>query len=281
MSAARAGGRRGTLADRILVAAALLAATLVAWVVTIDQMRGMDAGPGTALGALGWYVGIWVTMMAAMMLPSAAPMVLLYAKVASGSSRRGRAFAPTWVFVAGYLAAWTVYGLVAFGVYRGIVAADIGFLAWDRQGPIVAGGAIAAAGAFELTPLKDACLRHCRSPLHFLLHGWRDGWRGAFVMGAEHGGYCVGCCFGLMLILFALGVMSLVWMGIVAVVILVQKVLPLGRRSLAAFAVFLVGVGIWVAAAPGTVPALVQPDQARMQMQMHMGGGLAGDHLRN
>jgi predicted metal-binding membrane protein len=271
--------RRSSLADRVLVAAALLAATLVAWIVTIDQMRGMDAGPGTALGTLGWYVGIWVTMMAAMMLPSAAPMVLLYAKVASENGRRGRAFAPTWVFVAGYLGVWTAYGLVAFGVYRAIVAAGTGFLAWDRAGPIVAGTAIAAAGAFEITPLKDVCLRHCRSPLHFLLHGWREGWLGAFVMGVEHGGYCVGCCFGLMLILFTLGVMSLVWMGAVAVVILAQKVLPLDRRWLTAFAGFLIGVGIWVAAAPASVPALVQPDQAQMRMHMRMGGGgMKTDH---
>ncbi len=266
---AHAGRRPGFTADRVLVATALLAAALVAWIVTIARMRGMDAGPGTELGGLGWYLGIWVTMMAAMMLPSAAPMVLLFAKVSEERGRQARAFVPTWVFVAGYLAVWTAYGLVAFGIYQGIVAAGTGFLAWDRQGPIVAGAAIAAAGIYELTPLKNVCLRHCRSPLHFLLHEWREGWRGAFVMGVQHGGYCVGCCFGLMLILFALGVMSLVWMGVLAVVILLQKALPLGRPWLWAFAICLVAVGVWVAAAPASVPGLVQPDEApSMRMQM-------------
>ena len=106
------------LAPTVLV----LAGALVAWIITIERMRGMDAGPGTALGALGWYVGIWVTMMAAMMLPSAAPMVLLFAKV-SDSRREQGAFVPTWVFVAGYIAVWTVYGLAAYGAYRLIVAA--------------------------------------------------------------------------------------------------------------------------------------------------------------
>ena len=106
----------------------------------------MDAGPGTALGALGWYVGIWVTMTAAMMLPAAAPMVLLFAKI-SDSRRAQGAFVPTWVFVAGYLAVWTAYGLAAYGIYRLIVATGTDWLAWHSAGPYVAGGAL--IGAFR------------------------------------------------------------------------------------------------------------------------------------
>lgn len=261
--------RRPAWAARVPVFTALLGGALVAWVVTVDRMDGMDGGPGTSLGGLGWYVGIWVTMMAAMMLPSAAPMVLLFAKVSSDRRARGRAFVPTWVFVAGYLAAWTVYGLVAYGVYRLIVWIDPGFLAWDRAGAVVAGLAIVAAGVYELTPLKDVCLKHCRSPLHFLLHDWRDGRAGALRMGAEHGTYCVGCCAGLMLILFALGVMSLVWMGVVATVILVQKMLPFGRQARLALAALIVAAGVWVAAAPASVPGLVQPGEGPA---MDMGG---------
>jgi predicted metal-binding membrane protein len=252
---------------RAAPAALLLAAILATWVVTIERMRGMDAGPGTDLGSLGWYVGVWVTMMAAMMLPAALPMVMLFSRIAADRSRRGRPFVPTWVFVGGYLAVWTVYGLAAYGVYRGIVAAGPGFLAWDRGGPYVVGGAVAAAGLYELTPLKKACLRHCRSPLHYVLGGWRDGWLGAFRMGAEHGAYCVGCCWGLMVVLFALGVMSLFWMALVAAVIFVQKVLPGGDRLAGAFAAVLVGVGIWVAVAPASVPGLTQPDSGA---KMHM-----------
>jgi predicted metal-binding membrane protein len=255
--------------DPILVAAGLLGLALVAWIVTIERMEGMDGGPGTDLGGLGWYVGVWVTMMAAMMLPSAAPMVLLFSKVSRDRARRGRAFVPTWVFVAGYLAAWTVYGLAAYGLYRLIVAADFGFLDWGEQGPVVAGLVLVAAGLYELTPLKSVCLKHCRTPLHFLLHGWREGWLGAFRMGVEHGAFCIGCCFGLMLILFALGVMSILWMAILAAIIFLQKVLPFGRWLTWALAVAFVASGIWVAAAPASVPGLVDPSTAPA---MQMGG---------
>jgi predicted metal-binding membrane protein len=255
----------------ILATIVVLAGALVAWIVTVERMRGMDAGPGTDLGGLGWYVGIWVTMMAAMMLPSAAPMVLLFSRVSAERERRGQPFVPTWVFVAGYLGAWTVYGLGAYGLYRLALGVDHGFLDWDRSGPFVVGGAVAAAGIYELTPLKSVCLRHCRSPMHYLLRGWREGWVGALRTGAEHGGYCVGCCWGLMIVLFALGVMSLFWMALVAAVIFVQKLVPLAERLVPALAVGLVGLGIWVAAAPGSVPGLTQPDspgadKARMRM---------------
>jgi predicted metal-binding membrane protein len=238
----------------------LLGAALVAWIVTIDRMWGMDAGPGTDLGGLGWFAGIWVTMMAAMMLPSVAPMVLLFARISRERRGQGRAFVPTWVFIAGYLAAWTLYGLAAYGLFRLVTAFGSGWLAWDRAGPYIAGGAVAGAGLYQLTPLKEVCLRHCRGPMHYLLHGWREGRIGALRMGAEHGLFCVGCCWGLMVALFALGVMSLFWMAIVAAVIFAEKVLPYGLRLSRVFAVALVALGIWIAAAPGSVPGLTDPD---------------------
>src|SRR5205814_551345 len=153
----------------------------------------------------------------------------------------------------------TVYGLVAFGVYRLAKEAAPQFLSWHRGGRYVAGGALALAGLYEATPLKRVCLRHCRGPLHFVLAGWRDGPIGALRMGAEHGAYCIGCCWGLMLALFALGVMSLTWMALLAVLIFAQKVLPLGERLIPAFTVLFVAAGIWVAAAPATVPGLHVP----------------------
>jgi predicted metal-binding membrane protein len=255
----------------LLATIVVLAGALVAWIVTIQRMRGMDAGPGTDLGGLGWYVGIWLTMMAAMMLPSAAPMVFLFSRVSAERERRGQPFVPTWVFVAGYLAAWTLYGLGAYGIYRAIAGVDHGFLEWGRSGPYVVGIAIAVAGVYELTPLKSVCLRHCRSPLHYVLGGWRPGWSGALRMGVEHGAYCVGCCWGLMVVLFALGVMSLFWMALVAGVIFFQKLIPRADRLVPVLAVLLVALGVWVAAAPGSVPGLTQPnspaaDQARMRM---------------
>jgi predicted metal-binding membrane protein len=254
----------------------LLGAALATWIVTVVRMRGMDAGPGTDLGGFGWYVGIWVTMMAAMMFPSAAPMVLLFHRVSSEREKRGQNFVPTWVFALSYLAVWTTYGLAAYGLYRLIVHFDFGFLDWDRGGRYVAGGAVATAGIYELTPLKSVCLRHCRSPFHFVMGHWRDGRFGAIRMGVEHGAYCVGCCWGLMVVLFALGVMSLTWMAVVAALILAQKVLPRGEQLTKVFAVAFVAVGIWVASAPGSVPGLTQPnsdaaDRARMRMHMSPG----------
>jgi predicted metal-binding membrane protein len=268
-----------TLTRPIPLAALVLAGALAAWIITVQRMRGMDAGPGTGLGGLGWYVGIWVTMMAAMMLPSAAPMVLLFAKVSGDRARRGQAeLVPTWIFVAGYLVAWTLYGLLAYGVYRAVISAGTDWLAWERSGRYVAGGALVAAGVYQLTPLKDVCLRHCRSPLHFLLHDWRQGRAGAFRMGLEHGAFCIGCCLGLMLALFALGVMSLFWMAVVAAVIFVEKLVPQGERLVRVFGVALIALGVWVASAPASVPGLVQPDShgadlARMRM-MGMKPGL-------
>jgi predicted metal-binding membrane protein len=244
------------------VAASLLGLTLVAWTLVFDRMRGMDAGPGTDLGGLGWFLGIWVTMMSAMMLPSVAPMVLAFARVSKERARRQQAiYVPTWIFLLGYLAAWTAYGLVAYGVFRVIDALAGGALAWDRAGPYVAGGAILAAGLYQLTPIKDVCLRHCRTPLHLLMHGWREGRFGALRMGSEHGLYCIGCCWGLMIVLFSLGVMSLVWMAAVAGVIFAEKVLPWGLGLTRVLAVVFVALGLWIAFMPGSVPGLTDPDK--------------------
>jgi predicted metal-binding membrane protein len=254
----------------ILVTVVLLGGALVAWLVTFERMEGMDAGPGTHLGGFGWYVGIWITMMAAMMLPSVAPMVLAFSRISQERSRQGRSHVPTSIFVGGYFLAWAGYGIAAYGIFRAITATDSGFLAWDRGGPWVAGAAVAAAGVYQLTPLKRVCLLHCRTPLHFVLHGWKDGWSGALKMGFAHGGYCVGCCWGLMLILFALGVMSLFWMVVVAAIIFAEKVTPFGARLSRVLAVTFVLFGIWVAVAPGSVPGLTQPDQdspGMMQME--------------
>lgn len=242
---------------RMRVVTVVVGATLAAWVLVLVRMRGMDAGPGTDLGSVGWYVGIWVTMTAAMMLPSALPMVLLFSKLATESSRRpGLATA---LFVGGYLIAWTGYGLVAYALFRLVRAADPAFLAWDRAGPAVAGAVIVLAGLYQLTPAKQACLRHCRTPLSFVMHHWHAGRLGAVRMGAEHGAWCVGCCWALMLVLFAVGVMSITWMVIVATAIFAEKALPFGERLAQGLAVGLVGLGIWVALAPGSVPGLTTP----------------------
>ncbi|HET7044769.1 MAG TPA: DUF2182 domain-containing protein [Gaiellaceae bacterium] len=246
------------------VAAAVVGAALACWLVALGRMGGMDMGPGTDLGSLPFFTGIWTTMMAAMMLPSALPMILLFQRVGAERRTRGRAAPSTGVFVSAYLFLWVAVGAVAFGVDRALEAASPGFLAWDAQGPLVAGLAVAAAGLYELTPLKRTCLDHCRGPLHFVLGGWRPGARGAIRMGLEHGVFCAGCCWGLMLILFAVGIMSLTWMVAVAACVFVQKVLPFGGRTRAPLALALVALGAWIAIAPGSVPALTPPGAPMM-----------------
>jgi predicted metal-binding membrane protein len=241
-----------TRASSLQVWALLIGGALVTWIVTYQRMHGMDEGPGTDLGGLAWFLGIWVTMMAAMMFPSVAPLALLHARVADGRS-------PTWIFLAGYLAVWAAFGLVAYALFRVIASLDLGFLSWDEHGPLVAGGAIVAAGVYQLTPLKRVCLKHCRTPLRFITESWRDGRLGALRMGVGHGAFCVGCCFGLMLVLFVLGVMSLLWMAVVAALIFAEKVLPFGARLATVLAVCFLVLGLWVATSPGTVPGLTQP----------------------
>jgi predicted metal-binding membrane protein len=230
----------------------LLAGLVVAaWAVTVERMQGMDAGPGTDLGGLGWYLGIWVTMMAAMMLPSEAPAAVLVGRLTRGL--------PTLIFLAGYLAVWTAYGLAAYGLFRLVTSFDTGWLAWDEGGPYVAGGVIAAAGIYELTPLKQYCLRRCRSP-------HPDG--PAFRSGVANGLFCVGSSGGLMAVLFALGVMSLVWMVVVGAVIFAEKVLPHGIRLSRVVAVALLALGIWVAFSPSTLPGLTEPGGMSPSMEM-------------
>jgi predicted metal-binding membrane protein len=225
---------------------------VVAWAVTVERMQGMDAGPGTDLGGLGWYLGIWVTMTAAMMLPSEAPTALLVARLKRG--------VPMLLFLAGYLVVWTAYGLIAYGLFRLVISLEPAWLAWDEGGPYVAGGVIAAAGIYELTPLKQLSLRRCRSP-------HPDG--PAFRTGLANGLHCVGCSGGLMAVLFALGVMSLFWMVVVAGVIFAEKVLPHGVRLSRIVAPALVALGVWVAVSPSSVPGLTEPDRApAMHMEM-------------
>jgi predicted metal-binding membrane protein len=221
----------------------LVAGAVVAWAITLERMRGMDAGPGTDLGGLGWYLGIWVTMTAAMMLPSTVPA----ARHAAQLARR----VPTLLFTAGYLAVWTGYGLLAYGVFRLVTSFDTGWLAWGRGGPYAAGGVIVAAGVYELTPLKRLSLRRCHDAPHRA---------NAFRSGLAHGLDCVGSSGALMGVLFVLGAMSLFWMAVVAVAIFAEKVLPRGPQLVPVVAVALVALGIWVAVSPASVPGLTEPD---------------------
>jgi predicted metal-binding membrane protein len=224
---------------RATAATGLITVAGIGWAITAHRMSGMDMGPGTDLGGLGWFAVVWLTMMAAMMLPSLVPMAL-----AAGRPAR---------FAGGYLVTWVGAGVLAYAVFQGVRSLDISWLAWDEGGQYVAGGVILFAALYELTPLKARCLRHCRDPE---LLGRRDG---AFLTGVGHGGFCVGSSGALMAALFALGVMNVTWMIVVATLIAIEKLLPWQRFAIGATAVLVIVLGLGVAFAPDQVPGLTIP----------------------
>ena len=244
----------GAVRARLGLVVTLLALAGVAWWSTADRMAGMDAGPGTGLGALGWFLGVWVVMMAAMMFPSLAPTTALYATM----TRRHGPDRPL-LFTSGYLFVWGAAGLVAYGVFELGQNLLGGELAWHAGGRWLAACVLAGAALYELTPVKNVCLTKCRSPLGFLLGTWRDGRLGALEMGSRHAGWCLGCCWALMAALFALGVMSLIWMTFIAALIALEKTLPWLRPATWGSAIILSALAIAVLAVPDAVPGLVVP----------------------
>ena len=219
----------------------------------------MDGGAWTDLGTFAWFVGVWVVMMAAMMFPSVAPTVALYSKLT-----RSRSLAAPLVFTSGYLLVWSAVGVLAFAlaIAGGRLTGDV--LAWDRAGRWVAGVTLLVAAVYELTPLKDVCLGKCRTPLGFLLGSWRDGLRGSLQMGARHGAWCVGCCWALMASLFALGVMSIVWMAVVAGLIAFEKLIPSRRVATYGTAGLLFVLGVLLLVAPDVIPGFTIPGTGSM-----------------
>jgi predicted metal-binding membrane protein len=232
------------------VAAPLVLAAAVAWFGFTRWMGDMP-GVGADLGA-ATFAGSWALMMAAMMLPSMTPVVGLYDRMRLGYGLDVRATA---AFVGGYLLMWTAAGLAAYALVRAGAALTGDALDWDNAGRAVAGATVLLAAVYQLTPLKDRCLTHCRSPLGFLLAHWRPGVGGAARMGAAHGTWCIGCCWALMATLFAVGLMSLGWMAAVAGLIALERLAPGGRRAQLGVAAVLAVLGIGLLAAPNSVPA--------------------------
>jgi len=260
---------------RVALIGALLALAALAWLVVVRRMNGMDAGPGTDPGTLGFYTLSWVVMMAAMMFPSVVPMVLAFSSIQQRRHARGavQGSASTGVFVAGYLLSWTVFGLAAYAAFTWVRSLSIGALSWSHDGRYLAGAVLVAAAIYQLTPAKDACLRRCRGPLDFVLENWREGPLGALRMGALHGAWCVGCCWMLMVALFALGLMSITWMIVLAAAIAAEKLLPSPTTTNRLVAVCLVALGIAVIASPTNVPGLVVPGSAQARQAMHAMNG--------
>jgi predicted metal-binding membrane protein len=217
--------------DRLVVIAALVAVILVSWIwivlgagtgtsaVAMTQMAGipdMDMMMERAVWTLG-YAGLifamWWVMMVAMMLPGAAPMLLLFARVNRTQKVRDRPYVPTGFFAAGYLTAWGGFSALATGLQWGLEQLDLLGPMMTATNYWLGGAILVAAGLWQLTPLKGVCLRHCRSPLSFLTQQWRPGGLGAFRMGLEHGAYCLGCCWFLMGLPFFGGIMNLFWIA--------------------------------------------------------------------
>jgi predicted metal-binding membrane protein len=249
-------------AQRNLILALLLAVAAGCWAWLLMQAggAGMDRTMGMAMASptMGLpapaFLVMWAVMMVAMMFPTMTPMVSTFHRIQSGKRARGEAFVSTWTFVAGYTVVWAAAG---FAAYLGAVAAE----AIAARGGLSAAGAariggvfLIAAGLYQLTPLKNACLSKCRSPIGFILTSWRDGASGALRMGLEHGASCLGCCWLLMVILFPLGIMNLAAMALVTLVIFAEKALPWERLPVQGTAAALVLYGAVVIAAPRALP---------------------------
>ena len=252
---------------RIAILGGLLVLAAIGWGLVVWQagsggsmsMRGGDPmGLDLTMGmAAPLFLAMWVAMMVAMMFPAAAPMILLFDRVERGKREMGRSYVPTAYFVGAYLAIWTAFGVVAFALAVGVdrLAADADWIMgqWARLGGLL----LIAAGLYQLTPLKEVCLSKCRTPMSFLMTSWRDGKVGAIQMGLLHGGYCLGCCWLLFVILLPLGVMNVAAMVVIALVVFGEKCLSVGNRLARAAAVVLVVYGLVVMVFPAALPTTV------------------------
>lgn len=242
--------------DWVVVLAGLVGVTAAAWAYTayLAQTMGrmdmeMVMPHMQAWGAVDLVLLLimWAVMMVAMMVPSAAPMILMFARINRNRRDRGDLFVSTAVFLLGYLLVWTGFSVLATAAQWGLHAAALLSPAMASATPLLGGGILLAAGLFQWTPLKRACLTQCRSPLGFLSTEWREGTRGALRMGIRHGAYCVGCCWMLMALLFVVGVMNLLWIAAIAGFVLLEKIVPRGEWVSRAAGALLIGWGAWMA----------------------------------
>ena len=190
-----------------------------------DAMGSMDA-------AWAVVITMWWVMMIAMMTPSAAPLILLYGVVLRRHAAAGQsAYVPSWLLLAGYLTVWLAFSVVAATLQKALQPAGLisEMMLWSRSATLSA-AVLAAAGLYQLSPLKRACLTQCRSPVRFLTEHWRPGRFGSFMLGVRHGAYCVGCCWVLMALLFVGGVMNLIWIAALTLLVLVEKLSPVGEK---------------------------------------------------
>lgn len=253
--------------DRALILGSLLALAAAAWGVLIWQSAVRDDDMSLTMGmGAPLFIALWVAMMVAIMYPTAAPMIMMFAKIHDGRKARGQTFVPTWVFAGAYILVWSATGIGAYGV---AVAGDAlaGESAWVMDNaPRLGGALLIGAGLYQLTPLKDICLGKCRSPLSFILNSWREGQGGSFRMGVEHAVYCLGCCWLLFLILFPLGMMNVAVLALLTALIFAEKVLPRGRQIAYVAGAALAVYGAVVVFVPGALP-MTMADHHTAQME--------------
>ena len=245
------------LHDRALVVSSLTLVIGLSWAYLLagagmmEQMGDMLMPMSSAVWSPSYAAvvfAMWAVMMAAMMLPSAAPMILLYGTLARRRRERGEAAAGAGAFTLGYIAVWAAFSLGATALQSGLEALALMSPMMHTTSVALAGAVLVAVGVYQWTPLKHACLRRCRSPLDFMLTEWREGAAGAFIMGLRHGAFCVGCCWLLMLLLFVGGIMNLLWIAGIALFVLVEKLAPAGHWVGRGAGVLLVawGVATWL-----------------------------------
>jgi predicted metal-binding membrane protein len=243
--------------ERAVILAALAGVTALSWLYLVGFARGMEGMAGMAMAAAPapWTARdaalmflMWWVMMIGMMLPSALPMTLTFATVNRRRRELGTPYVPTALFVAGYVLAWGAFSVGATALQWGLEGAALMTPMMHTSSPLLGGLLFVGAGLYQLTPLKHACLRRCRSPLAFVLERWHDGTAGALRMGAEHGGYCLGCCALLMALLFVGGIMNLLWVAAIAAWVLLEKVLPAGEALARGAGVLAMAFGAWMIA---------------------------------
>lgn len=262
ISTARAAVSSQIRRDQLIVVGGLAVVTAAAWIYTARQSDQMSMSSGIGGHSMantmhamlmtqpwtssqfGLMLAMWVVMMVAMMVPTAAPMTLVYAAVARKAAAQHSPLPPTFVFVAGYVTVWGLFGVLATLAQRGLDAATLLSPMMASKSTLFGGAVLVAAGIYQLTPLKHACLRHCRAPAHFLSRYWRRGTFGAYRMGLRLGAYCLGCCWILMALLFVGGVMNVFWIAAIAAFVLLEKTLPYGEKGSRIAGATAIGAGI-------------------------------------
>lgn len=247
--------------DRTVILAGLALISILSWVYLFYLAGEMQASMGVQTTIQGvskpmtaawsssdlFFVFVmWVVMMVAMMIPSAAPFILTFSQEKRKRRSNEGPYKSTGLFVLGYLAVWAGFSLLATLVQWGLFSATLLTASMGRVVPALGGAILLAAGIFQWTPLKHACLSHCRTPIGFLLEDWREGNWGAFVMGLQHGSFCTVCCWALMALMFVAGVMNVLWMALIAILILIEKVAPSGDWLGRVAGIGLGAWGIWL-----------------------------------